>query len=422
MEEYRPFIVDRAKGCTLYDIHGTAYLDGVSSLWCNVHGHRHPRLDAAIREQLDRVAHTTNLGMSNTTSIRLAKRLCEIAPHGLEHVFFSSDGSCAVEIAIKMSLQYWRQRKKPQPNKTRYAALEIAYHGDTLGSVSVGGVARFHAMFQPLLFDVMRLPSPAMIPDGVSIEAWLKTIEQILSEHHQQLAAVVIEPLIQGAAGMLTHPAGCLAGLRRLTKKYSVLLIVDEVATGFGRTGKMFACEHEDVEPDFLCVAKGITGGYLPMAATLTTSEIWQAFLGEYAESKTFFHGHTYGGNPLAAAVALASLDVFEEERVLENLQPKIQRLNEHLDRIAQLPHVGRIRRCGFMAGIPLVQNKATDQAFPAAEKLGFAVCEHAKQQGVWLRPLGDTIVIMPPLAVTLAELDQICEAVEVGIVQRTPA
>lgn len=422
MQEYVPFIIERAHGCTLFDIDGRAYLDGVSSLWCNVHGHRHPKLDAAIREQLDKVAHVTSLGMSNPTTIELAKRLADLAPHGLEHIFFSDSGATSVEVALKMAFQYWQQRSNPQPRKTKYVALDAAYHGDTIGSVSVGGVARFHQMFRPLLFEVLRLPAPDAyrLPPGVTAESacafYLQQLEDLLREHHAEIAALVIEPLVQCAAGMLMHPPGYLRGVRELTRKYDVLLIADEVAVGMGRTGRMFACEHEDVAPDFLCLAKGLTGGYLPVAATLTTTEVWNAFLGTYAESKSFFHGHTYGGNPLGCAVALATLEVFEDESTLMALTPKIERLGEHLTRIAQHPHVGDVRQCGMIGAVELVQDRATKAPFPWSEKRGMRVCEHALQNGVWLRPLGNVLVVMPPLAVSLAELDRICTAVEAGI------
>lgn len=422
MAEYRPFILERAHGCTLVDIHGREYLDGVSSLWCNVHGHRHPKLDAAIREQLDKVAHITSLGASNPTTIRLAKRLVDITPRGLNHVFFSDSGATAVEVALKMAFQYWRQCPTPRPEKTKYVAFDAAYHGDTLGSVSVGGVTRFHEMFRPLLFDVIRLPTPDTyrVPpgmDGGEVAAHhLAKLDAVLAERHAEIAAVVIEPLIQAAAGMITHPPGFLRGVRDLTKKYNVLLIADEVAVGMGRTGRMFACEHEDVSPDFLCLAKGLTGGYLPLAATLTTDEVWQAFLGEFAESKTFFHGHTYGGNPLGAAVGLATLDVFEEEQTLHQMQPKIERLRQHLQRIAGHPNVGDVRQRGLMAGIELVRDAKTKEPFPWPEKRGLCVCDFALTQGVWLRPLGNVVVIMPPLSISLAELDRICLAVEGGI------
>lgn len=412
MQEYEPWIIERAYGCRLVDLDGREYLDGVSSLWCNLHGHRHPQLDAAIREQLQRVAHITSLGASNATTIKLARRLTELAPPGLNHVFFSDDGATAVEVALKMAFQYWRQCAEPKPKKTCYVALADAYHGDTLGSVSVGGVARFHQMFSPLLFEVLRLPAPNpyRLPAGISAENalphFLKQVEELLAREHQRIAALVIEPLVQAAAGMIMHPHGYLRGVRELTRRYGVLLIADEVAVAFGRTGTMFACEQEQVLPDFLCLAKGLTAGYLPLAATLTTTEVWNAFLGDYGESKTFFHGHTYGGNPLGAAVALASLDLFEEEQTLERLPAKIARLAEHLDRISGLPHVGDVRQRGLIAGIELVRDRSTKEPYAWSERRGQRACDHARQHGVWLRPLGNVVVIMPALAIALDELD----------------
>ncbi len=426
MAEYEPLILVRGEGCRLFDIDGHEYIDGTSSLWCNVHGHRHPRIDAAIRRQLDEVAHVTLLGASNPTTIRLARRLVDIAPEGLEHVFFSDDGATAVEVALKMAFQYWRQRSDPRPQKTCYLALGEAYHGDTLGSVSVGGVERFHAMFKPLLFECLRVPPPDLyrMPPGVTRDNatcyYLAQLEEVLAQHHERIAAMVVEPLVQAAAGMIVHPPGYLRGVRDLTRKYGVLLIADEVAVGMGRTGRMFACEHEGVSPDLLCLAKGLTGGYLPLAATLATEEIWNAFLGTYAESKTFFHGHTYGGNPLGAAAALATLEVFDEEKTLENLPPKIARLGEHLDRIRRLPPVGDCRQCGLIGAVELVRDRATKEPFPWAEKRGWQVCDHARREGVLLRPLGNVIVIFPPLSITLDELDRICTAVERGIQQMT--
>jgi adenosylmethionine-8-amino-7-oxononanoate aminotransferase len=426
MSEYEPLIIQQAQGCTLVDIDGREYLDGVSSLWCNIHGHRHPKLDEAIRRQLDQVAHVTSLGMSHPTTIKLAKRLVDIAPEGLRHIFFSDDGATAVEVAIKMALQYWRQRREARPRKTTYLALSNAYHGDTLGSVSVGGVERFHAMFAPLLFEVLRAPAPDMyrLPPGVARENalahYLGEVERILTGQHERIAAVVIEPLVQAAAGMIVHPPGYLRGLAEVARRHDVLLIADEVAVGFGRTGRMFACEHEGVTPDLLCLAKGLSGGYLPVAATLATDEIWQAFLGTYGESKTFFHGHTYGGNPLGAAVALATLEVFEEEETLARLAPKIERLAQHLARIAHRPHVGDVRQCGLIAGIELVRDSATKDPYPWEEKRGIRACEVARRRGVLVRPLGNVLVVMPPLAITLDELDRIVAALEEAIVEVT--
>jgi adenosylmethionine-8-amino-7-oxononanoate aminotransferase len=422
MAEYEPLFIERAEGNYLIDHEGKRYLDGVSSLWCNLHGHRHPKLDAALREQLDRVAHTTQLGLSNSTTTNLARRLVEVAPKGLEHVFFSDDGATAVEVALKMAFQYWRQRPNPRPEKKVFLTFGNAYHGDTLGAVSVGGVERFHAMFRPLLFDTITLPTPDTyrLPEGVSVDgaltSYLGRVEEALRRHHETIAALVIEPLVQAAAGMVTHPVGFLRGVRDLTRRYDVLVIADEVAVGFGRTGRLFACEHEDVMPDFLCLAKGLTAGYLPLAATLTTIEIWNAFLGEYAESKTFFHGHTYCGNPLGAAVALANLEIFDEEAALESLPPKIERLRARLGDLAGLPHVGDVRQRGLIAGIELVRDVRTKDPFPWSERRGQRVCDHAKQRGIMLRPLGNVIVVMPPLSVTLDEIDRLVEAIGEGL------
>jgi adenosylmethionine-8-amino-7-oxononanoate aminotransferase len=432
MAEYEPVVIEHAEGCTLRDLDGRAYLDGVSSLWCNVHGHRRRELDEAIRAQLDRVAHTTALGASNVPGIMLAKRLVDLAPpcdlpgKSLRHVFFSDAGATAVEAALKMAFQYWRQRAEPKPEKTRYIAFADAYHGDTIGSVSVGGVARFHAMFEPLLFETLRLPAPRTyrMPAGVTPETacgfYLAQLEELLEREHSRVAALVIEPLVQCAAGMIMHPSGFLCGVRELTRKYDVLLIADEVAVGCGRTGRMFACEHEGVTPDLLCLAKGLTGGYLPLAATLATDEIWQAFLGRAQDSRQFYHGHTYCGNPLGAAVALASLDLFESDRTFERLPEKMARLDHHLQRIAAHPHVAHIRRTGMIAALDLVRDRDTDEPFPWDERRGMAVCLAARKLGVLLRPLGDVLVVMPPLAITLEEIDRLMTALEQGIAAAT--
>ncbi len=426
MAEYEPLILERGEGCYVFDIDGRRYLDAVGSLWCNVHGHRHPHIDAAIRAQLDQVAHVSNLGTSNPTTIRLAKRLVDLAPPGLGHVFFSDDGATAVEVALKMAFQYWRQRPDPKPEKTCYVALDDAYHGDTLGAVSVGGVARFHEMFRPLLFKTFRAPAPDTyrLPPGVSadrlLEYSLAALDRLLAEHHARIAALVIEPLVQAAAGIIVHPSGYLRGVRELTQKHDVLLIADEVAVGFGRTGRMFACEHEAVTPDLLCLAKGLTGGYLPMAATLASEEIWQAFLGDHASGRTFYHGHTYGGNPLAAAAAIATLDVFEEERTLEHLPEKIDLLRKLLTPVALRPHVGDVRQCGLIAAIELVRNRAKREAYPAAERIGRRVCDVVLRQGILLRPLGDVIVLWPPLAISPEQLTEIVAAVDSAIAEVT--
>lgn len=411
-----PLIIERGEGNYLVDTEGRRYFDGVSSLWCNVHGHRHPTLDAAIREQLDRIAHSTLLGISHRSAIELARRLAECAPGGLTRVFFSDDGATAVEVALKMAFQYWQQKDNPEPRRTRFLALGGAYHGDTLGDVSVGGVERFHAAFGPLLFPTLRAPMPHCYrcPLGLARETCamdcLSAVARILEEHPGEVAAVVIEPLVQGAAGMIVHPPGYLRGLRELTRKHGTLLIADEVAVGFGRTGTLFACEQEDVVPDFLCLGKGITGGYLPLAATLTTDEVYRAFRGTAAEGKTFYHGHTYGGNPLGAAVALANLRVFEEERTLERLDPVIARLTERLREFAALEHVGDVRQRGLIAGVELVADRQTKASYPWRDQVGARVCRRAREYGLLIRPLGDVLVIMPPLSVSLGELDEMLD------------
>lgn len=425
--ESEPSVIDRAEGCYLYDTEGNRYLDGVSSLWCNVHGHRHPALDAAIREQLDKVAHSTLLGLTHAPAIELARRLVELAPEGLTRVFFSDDGATAVEVALKMAFQYWRQKQGPEPGRTRFIALGDAYHGDTLGDVSVGGVERFHAMFGPLLFPALRAPSPHCYrcPLGTTPEACgvdcLGEVEKLLRAHPGEVAAVVVEPLVQGAAGMVVHPEGYLRGLRDLTRRYGTLLIADEVAVGFGRTGTMFACEREGVSPDFLCLAKGLTGGYLPLAATLTTEEVHSAFYGRAADGKTFYHGHTYGGNPLGAAVALATLRVFDEEKTLEAMRPKVARLADWLAEMADHPLVGDVRHRGLIAGVELVADKASKRPFPWGRQLGAEVCRRARGHGLFVRPLGDVLVIMPPLSISMDQLDEMLAILRRSLDEVTP-
>jgi|TARA_B100000519_G_C14247810_1_gene440757 adenosylmethionine-8-amino-7-oxononanoate aminotransferase len=423
MRDYNPLIIESANGCILKDIDGNELIDGVSSVWCNVHGHCHPRINAAITTQLNQVAHVTSLGMSNPASIELARRLAEITPSGLEHTFFSGDGASSVEVGLKMAFQYWHQRENPKPQKNTYIALGSAYHGDTLGSVSVGGVARFHEMFEPLLFKVIRVENPSTyrLPEGVTEENltqyYLEQLEATLAAHHEQVAAMIVEPLVQGAAGLVMQPAGYLRGVRDLTRKYGVLLIADEVAVGFGRTGTMFACDQEEISPDILCLGKGITGGYLAMSATVATTEIWNAFLG--AGKKTFYHGHTYAGNPLAAAAALASLNIFEEENTLNNVAKQSQLLSALLaDQVAEHPLVGDIRQRGLIAAIELVADKEHKTPLDPSLATGTKVCLAAREKGVWLRPLRDTLVIMPPLSISGEQVTQIVNALEYGLKQ----
>ncbi|WP_419194573.1 adenosylmethionine--8-amino-7-oxononanoate transaminase [Novipirellula herctigrandis] len=423
MAQYKKIVISEANGCWLTTDSGKRLFDGVASLWCNVHGHRHPKIDAAIRDQLDRVAHITTLGMSADVTEILASRIVEITPGDLSHVFFSSDGSSSVEAALKMALQYWHQRKDPRPKKTDYLALSLAYHGDTTGSVSLGGIKFFHQLFAPIVFTPVRGPLPCSyrLPDGVTPDAacdhYADEVESLLKQHHETLAAVVMEPLVQGAAGMITHPKGFLSRIRKLCDKYEVLLICDEVATGFGRTGRLFACNHESVTPDIMCLGKGLTGGYLPMAATVARPHVFDAFLAKTSESKQFFHGHTFGGNPLAAAAAIASIDLFTESNLVESIDAKASLLRSSLDPIQGHPHVGDIRGRSMMVGIELVQNRETKTAFDSADLFGQKVCQRATELGVWIRPLGDVVILMPPLIATDDDLKMVgkvvCQAIQ---------
>ncbi len=413
MSDFEPLVIRRAEGCWLETVDGRRLLDGVASLWCNVHGHRHRLLDQAVREQLDRVAHVTTLGMSCETTEQLAEALADITPGDLHHTFFSSDGSSAVEAAVKMAFQYWQQRPDPRPNKTRYLALGSAYHGDTTGAVSLGGIDYFHQLFAPILFSPVRGPFPCSyrLPDGVSAETarehYAGCVEALLEAHHEVLAAVVMEPLVQGAAGMVTHPPGLLRRVRELCDRYEVLLVCDEVATGFGRTGRLFACDHETVTPDILCLGKGLTGGYLPMAATVARPHVFDSFLAPVDANRQFFHGHTYGGNPLAAAAALASIDLFQQTSLVDEVEPKSARLRGALtQRLADHPHVGDIRGRGLMVGIELVQDRETKAPFDSGLGMPRRVCQRATELGVWIRPLGNVVILMPPLVIADDELD----------------
>lgn len=398
-----PLMIERAQGTTVWDTDGNAYIDGTSSLWCNVHGHGHPAIDAAVHAQLDRVAHTTMLGLSHPPAVELAEKLLAVAPPGLARVFYSDNGSTAVEVALKMAFQFFQHAGDTQ--RTGFICMRNAYHGDTVGSVSVGGIDLFHHLYRPLLFDAWQAESG----DAESLAA-------LLAEHGERVAAVVLEPLVQGAAGILLQPDGYIARVRELCDAHGVLMICDEVATGFGRTGAMFACDHEGVTPDLMCVAKGLTGGYLPLAATLATERIYAGFLGEFAEFKTFFHGHTYTGNPLACAAGIATLDVFEQEGTIAALQPKIALLADLLaEHVAPLATVAEVRQRGMMVGIELTE-------FPLGARMGHEVTLAARARGAIVRPLGDVVVLMPPLAISADELRRLVEITGEAIAEATGA
>ncbi len=415
--EKEPQIVIRSgRGSLLTDVRGKKYIDGVSSLWVTVHGHRKKEIDDAIARQLKKIAHSTMLGLSNAPAALLAEKLVMIAPRGLARVFYSDSGSTAVEIALKIAFQYRQQKGPGRGTKTKFISLKEAYHGDTIGSVSVGGIDLFHSIYKPLLFDSYKIESPhcyRCFLGKTHPECGLSCADQaenVIRAHARETAALIIEPLVQGAAGMLMQPPGYLKKIRELCTKYDILMIADEVATGFGRTGRMFACEHEGVKPDIMTIAKGITGGYLPLAATLTTEEIYRGFLGEYRDFRTFFHGHTYTGNPLACAAAIATIDLFKKEKTLAGLRPKIALLSKLLGPFKDLEHAGEVRQKGFMAGIELVKDKSTKAPYPPDEKIGIRVIQESRRRGLIIRPLGNVIVLMPPLSITIKDLQRMTD------------
>jgi len=421
-EESDPVVIVRGEGCWLIDSDGNRYLDGVGSIWTNVHGHAVPEINEAVKDQLDRIEHSTLLGLTNDKAALLAKRLVEIAPDGLSKVFYSDNGSTAVEIGLKMAFQYWQHKGKP--DKNRFISFKNAYHGDTVGAMSVGGIDIYHAVFNPLLFKAIHAPSPYCYRCELCTERdstlcnmeCLQELERLISTHADELAGLVIEPLVQGAGGMIVQPAGFVRRVRELCDRYDLLMIADEVAVGFGRTGTMFACRQEGVTPDIMALSKGITGGYLPLAATMTTRKVYEAFLGEYRELKTFFHGHTFTGNPLCCAAAIASLDLFEKNSLLESLQPKIEYLSERLNSLQNLEHVGNVRQSGMLGGVELVRNKATREPYGWEERVGVLVCREAMKLGIFLRPLGNVIVIFPPLVISMDELKILMDGIESSI------
>ena len=419
----QPVVIESGDGFYLIDTEGRRYIDGVSSLWCNVHGHCVKRIDDAIRAQLDKIAHSTLLGLGQTASIEFAEKLVQIAPDGLEKVFYSDSGATAVEIAIKIACQYWQNIG--QTKKTKFISLKEAYHGDTVGSVSVGGMDLFHGIFKSLLFETFYAPTPHPYRfEGTEQQCGdhsLAAMEDLLKSHAGHIAGIVVEPLVQGAAGIIVHPNGFLKGVEELARKYGVLLIVDEVAMGFGRTGKMFACEHENIRPDLMCVAKGISAGYLPLAATLTTQTIFDAFLGVGDIQKTFYHGHTYTGNALGCAAAIASLELFKENQILETMPEKIQLIMEYFEKFKDLPFVGDVRQCGMVGGIELVAEKQAKQPFAFEKKIGSKVCEAMRSKGAMMRPLGNVIVLMPAVAMDTKTLRTLLDILEETLKNELP-
>ncbi len=415
-------ILTKGKGSYVYDIEGNKYLDGTASIWVNIHGHRHPSIDRAVRRQLAQVAHTTLLGASNPPAVLLAKTLIDLAPKGLTKVFFSDNGSTAVEVAAKMAIQYWQQCPDPQPQKIRFIHLSSAYHGDTVGGLSLSGIQAFRRPFPSLVFQTYDVESPHCYRCPLSLTypdcrlACLNSLEALLQEHHPSIAGLIIEPMMQAVAGMIPSPPGYLRTVRELCTRYRVLMIADEVATGFGRTGRMFACEHESVTPDFLAVAKGLTGGYLPLAATLTTQPVFEAFLGKFEEGRTFYHGHSYTGNPLGCAAALANLQVFKRERTLQKLQKRIPWLHSKLQSLRQEPWVGDIRQCGYMVGIEVLPDPENKIPFSPAERIGHRIASQAKILGLLIRPIGDVLILVPPLSASRREIQQMLDILLLAI------
>lgn len=425
MHQYDGLIIESASGNWLHSIDGRRYLDGASSLWCNVHGHCHPVINEAIERQLGQVSHVTGLGMSHPETIRLAQRLVQLSPNSLNHVFFCSDGACAVEVAMKIAFQYWRQCEKPNPRKTKFVALGSAYHGDTIGTVALGGVEQFHSLFKPLLFPVLRGPCPAgrsnqnlavtqtTLPESSNgnseaiqgdasslCDRYLNAYRHLMLEHADEIAGVVVEPLLQCSAGMVFHPPGFLAGIAELCKEFNTLLIVDEIAVGMGRTGDLFVSDREQVQPDLLCIGKGLTGGYLPMSAALTSSKIFDAFLG--GPDKTLYHGHTYGGNALSAAAANATLDLTIDRIASPEFASRIHQLEDGLARLALHPSVARVDQLGLLGVVELKSRDSDPQSSIAMARKTYL---HMLEHEVWLRPLGNTIPIVPPLSISEDEL-----------------
>ncbi|MCS7203900.1 MAG: adenosylmethionine--8-amino-7-oxononanoate transaminase [Thermodesulfovibrio sp.] len=428
--EEEPTIFIEGKDCFLKDIDGRWYLDGVSSLWVNIHGHRRPEIDEALKAQIDKIAHSTLLGACNEPSIILAERLStllsEKLPWGepLIKIFYSDNGSTAVEIAMKIAYQFWVNQEIKE--KDTFVSLKNGYHGDTIGAVSVGGIELFHQIYKPLLSKSIQAPAPYCYRCEFDLNypscsmACLIEMEKILKQNYERVIAVIVEPVVQCAGGIIVWPEGYLKGLRELCNRYNILLIADEVATGFGRTGKMFASEHEKVTPDIICLSKGITNGYMPLAVTAVNEKIFNAFLGEIEERKTFYHGHSYTGNPLACTAALVNLEIFEKNATLERLTPKINLLKEKLYEISQLKHVGEVRQKGMIAGIELVKNRGTKEPFSWREQMGWKVVKSARKYGVWLRPLGDVIVVMPPLVISEENLERLLHLIKLCIIEVT--
>lgn len=409
-------MIEKARGNYLIDSNGKKYFDGVASMWVNVHGHNRREINQAIKKQIDKVSHSTLLGLANVPSTILSEKLLKLLPTHFKKVFYSDDGSTAVEVALKMAFQYHQSKNKPEPKRKKFLAFTNAYHGDTVGGMSVGEIDVFVETFKPLLFKSFRAEYPNCYRCPVNKTypscklACLKSFEDILAGHHTEIAACIVEPMMEGAFGMVPMPPDYLSKMAKLCKKHDILLIFDEVATGFGRTGKMFALDHLNktigkTKPDIICIAKGLTGGYLPLAATVTTKKIYDAFLGRFDEFKAFFHGHTYTGNQLGSAAAIASIEIFKKDKTLTKGKKKSKLIESELSKLSDLPHVGDIRGMGFMWGVEIVKNKTTKKPFATKDRIGYKICLESRKAGLFIRPLGDVITFIPPLTVTEKEI-----------------
>ena len=406
-------LIERAKGIKLYDAKGNFYYDTISSWWCNLHGHNHPRIKEAIKKQVNLLEHVLFAGFTHKPAIELSNELIALTRNKFNRVFFSDNGSTSVEVALKMSFQYWHNIGKKR--KTKFVSLDHGYHGDTIGTMSVSGLDLFNAIFSPLLFPSYKVPSPYCYRCPMEKEKstctidCIKPLERLLKEKHQEICAVIIEPLVMGAAGMIIYPKEYLKQAAALAKRYKIQLILDEVATGFGRTGEMFAYEHlPGIKVDFLCLSKGITSGYLPLAVTLTTDEIFREFYGDYEERKTFFHGHTYTANPVSCSAALASLRIFKEEKTLQKARKLMPFFHRGLDKFRDLDLVGDVRYIGFIGAMELVKDKKTKEGFGLKQRMGLEAYKRGLKENLVLRPLGDITYLFLPLCASKAEIEDI--------------
>jgi len=409
-----PILIEKARGLRLYDNRGDFYYDTISSWWCNVHGHNHPKIMNAIKRQLNSLEHVLLAGFTHKPAIKLAEKLISITPANLRKVFFSDNGSTAVETALKISFQYWQNSGKD--DKKGFVSLDCGYHGDTIGAMSVSGVDLFNEVFSPLFFKSYKIPSPYCYrcPMGKNRNLCdidcIAPLERLLRKRHSEIAGIILEPLVLAAGGMIVYPKEYLIRTARLARRYNVHLIADEVATGFGRTGRMFACEHAGVQPDFMCLSKGITAGVLPLGATLTTDKIYSAFYADYGKRKTFYHGHTYTANPISCSAALANLDIFEKENTLEKARETMKAFKDKIKAFWEIETVGDIRQIGMIGALELVKDRDTKKRFGIKDRIGLRIYKKGLQKNLILRPLGDILYFYLPFCITQAEMNTILD------------